>query len=524
MPIPASDLVSITPRVLSGTAEGLNFNGVFLTTNSTLPADTLYPFYSASEVSDYFGSSSDEYAAAAAYFNSFTNADTVPDECFFFRHAPEACAGFLRSGTIEDTAAELLAAIKQITDGTLTITIDGDTKTLTGMDFSSATSLSDVADRLQRAINYADGAYVGSAIVGSSTVGLSDNSAWANATAEYSSNLNAFTITSGTTGSGSSVTNASGDVAEALYLTDEQGAISSPGVDARSYTDTMSAVISAGQNWFSITSIEELESDEAVELAQWANTQYNAGSQFLFVFWSSDEKMLSTTTQDDTIAAQLLELNLNGTCGVYNSAVYAAFIMGACASVDWDKDNSTITLAYKAQSGLSANVQSQSAATALENIKMNFVGNYASRNDNFILLQHGEMFGEWSWIDSYLNSTWLVNELQVQILAGLQAAKRVPYNSAGYTLIRSWCNSVIERALANGVISTGVELSTSQKTELQQEAGLDISDELYNNGYYLQINEADATIRQSRESPDMNLWYTDAGSVHRISMPVTTVQ
>lgn len=524
MSIPASDLVSITPRVLSGTAEGLNFNGVFLTQNSLLPADTLYSFYSASEVSDYFGSTSDEYAAATAYFNGFTNADTVPDECFFFRHCPDGSAGFLRSGTISDSAADLLAAIKAITDGSITLTIDGETNTIDGLDFSAVTSLSEAADKLQQAINYVNGAFVGSAIVGTDTVGKSDNVGWNSATVEYSSNLNAFTITSGTTGATSSVVNCSGSLAEVLYLTDDQGAITSPGVDARTFTDTMDTIITVGQNWFSFTAIEEVDSDEAVELAQWSNTEYNSGSQFLYVFWSSDEKMLSTATQDDTIAAKLIELNLNGTCGVYNSVSYAGFIMGACASVDWDKDNSTITLAYKAQSGLSANVQTKAAAAALENIKMNFVGNYASRNDNFILLQHGAMFGEWSWIDSYLNSTWLVNELQVQILSGLQTAKRVPYNSAGYTLIRSWCNSVIERAISNGVISTGVELSSAQETELQQEAGLDISDELYNNGYYLQINEADATIRQSRESPDMNLWYTDAGSVHRISMPVTTVQ
>lgn len=612
MSIPASDLVSITPRVLSGTAEGLNFNGVFLTQSVDLPADTLYPFYNASEVSDYFGANSDEYAAASAYFNAFDNSDTKPDQCYFFRHNATNSAAFVRSGTVDLTAAQFLAAVAQVTDGDFTCTINGITVTLTGISFAGVSSLSAAGDILQAAINgaqvpliaasndFATAVTAGSAgnnlsvqitlvegnpnagIVGEAEVGtaeaaeavasftvvtlldgeavdtqtglqdaseLADNEyvtfdkdatleegtypleggtgdteAWSGATVSFASNLNAFTITTGTAGVESSITNCSGSVAEALYLTEDQGAVYSEGADQRSYTETMAALIEEGQNWFSFTTLTEVDADEALELAAWSNTQYNAGSQFLYVFWSDDTKMLSTSTQNDTTAAQLLELAYNGVCGVYDSAPYAAFIMGACASVDWDKDNSTITLAYKAQSGLGANVQNQTSAAALENIKMNFVGNYASRNDNFVLLMHGAMFGEWSWIDSYLNSTWLTNELQVQILSGLQSAKRVPYNDAGYTLIRSWCSSVIERALENGVISTGVDLSTSQKTELQQEAGLDISSELFNNGYYLQINDADATVRQSRESPDMNLWYTDAGSVHRISMPVTTVQ
>ena len=45
-----------------------------------------------------------------------------------------------------------------------------------------------------------------------------------------------------------------------------------------------------------------------------------------------------------------------GTAGVYGAVEYAAFLMGAIASIDWDRTNGAITLAYKAQSGLAANV------------------------------------------------------------------------------------------------------------------------------------------------------------------------
>ena len=110
---------------------------------------------------------------------------------------------------------------------------------------------------------------------------------------------------------------------------------------------------------------------------------------------------------------------------------YPAFLMGVAASIDWDRIDGAITTAFKAQSGLTANVQVKDDAANLIANGMNFMGNYASRNDNFILFQNGQMFGQWSWIDTYLNATWLNNALQVQILSGLELG-------AGRAVYRGW--------------------------------------------------------------------------------------
>lgn len=197
--------------------------------------------------------------------------------------------------------------------------------------------------------------------------------------------------------------------------------------------------------------------------------------------------------------------------------------MGTAASIDWDRLNGAITTAFKAQSGLEANVTIKKDAINLLANGVNFMGNYASRNDNFILFQNGQMFGAWKWIDTYLNSTWLNNALQVQIMAGLELAGRVPYNEVGYSKIRAWCQDVIDRGVNNGVIDRGVNLSQTQINELINEAGKDISADLYANGYVLQIVDATANIRQARTSPSCNFWYTYAGSVHKINLPSTAV-
>ena len=314
---------------------------------------------------------------------------------------------------------------------------------------------------------------------------------------------------------------ATGTAADVLKLTADLGAVTSAGADAQSLTECMNWLTLVLQNFVTLSTVKEITDAEVVELAKWSNTQANAGNQFLYVFHSEDVKF--TQESSETVADTLTELNVDGVCGVYGDVRYAAFIMGTAASIAWSQANSTITLKFKSVSGLEANVTDTQVSRTLSSKTINFMGNYATRNDNFIFLAEGALFGQWAWIDTYLNSIWLNNALQVQIMAGFELSPRVPYTEAGYAQIRSWVNDVIKRAKNNGVVEAGVSLSETQKTALQREAGLDISNDLYNNGYYLQILDAPAADRQNRVSPPCNFWYTYGGAVHKLSMPSTAI-
>ena len=59
--------------------------------------------------------------------------------------------------------------------------------------------------------------------------------------------------------------------------------------------------------------------------------------------------------------------------------------MGCAASIAWDRNNSTITFAYKAQAGLAAVITEKAKARNLIANGVNFMGDYASRNDAFVL-------------------------------------------------------------------------------------------------------------------------------------------
>ena len=81
----------------------------------------------------------------------------------------------------------------------------------------------------------------------------------------------------------------------------------------------------------------------------------------------------------------------------------------------------------------------------------------------------------------------------------------------------------IARAQGNGVIDPGVQLSEAQKAELFREAGMDITSYLDTDGYYLQVQDAGASVRVSRQSPAVSLWYTYGGSVNKIDIPSTLI-
>lgn len=505
MAIPASELVRVQPRVLAGTGQDLAFNGLFLTENALAPVGTLLTFRDTASVSEYFGSVSNEAKAAAVYFGGYNNSFLKPTQLYMWRSHKNASAPFVRSAAFSSAKVKtLLDDLKGITAGTFSATIGGTAVSLSEVDLSGSDSISAALDIVTKKI-----AAIEEASPAAAGVALSWNSVF-----------RAFTLTAGAAGSTVAIANLSGTIPDALGLT--SGAVVSAGADAQDYASCLDEVCETTQNFVTYSTIAEADRADALALAGWSNTQYAAGNQFLYVYWSADET-LKTDKADETAAIAIRDAEYTGTAGVYGDVRYPAFLMGVAASIDWDRIDGAITTAFKAQSGLTANVQVKDDAASLIANGMNFMGNYASRNDNFILFQNGQMFGQWSWIDTYLNATWLNNALQVQILSGLELAGRVPYTEAGYTRIRAWVQDVVDRALTNGVIDRGVRLSETQKTELINEAGKDISTDLYNNGYVLQINDATAAVRQARISPSMSFWYTYGGSVHKINLPSTAV-
>lgn len=497
MAISASQIVQVLPRILTGTGNDLVFNGMVLDDNALLPAATPISFSSADSVGEYFGTASDEYKFAAVYFGGYNNSQIKPSLLYFYRLTPSGAAPFVRGETLSPAAA--LTTIKAVSAGDITISLSGTEYTATGIDFSGVASLSAAALTLQTKLT----------------------AAGAGVTVDYNSVNDAFTITSTAVGEQKSITVPTGTAAVALGFNEETTTVSA-GEDATDAVGSMTNLTRQFQNFVTFTTLAEAADADALALASWVSAQANAGTMYLYVCWDSSKANLDATNTT-VIAEQIKALNATGTCVVYPSYNIAAFVMGTAASIAWDQTNGTITFAFKAQSGLAADVTDTQHSVALLAHGVNFVGNYATRNDNFVFFYNGQMFGEWAWIDTYLNACYLCNKLQVQLMAMFTSNRRIPYTSAGYALIRNNCRDVIEAAINNGVINIGVSISNAQKSQLTSELGGDFSDEIYNTGYYLQILDATAQARQQRVSPPCNLVYTYGGAVQRLTVPAIAV-
>ncbi|MGL4208165.1 MAG: DUF3383 family protein, partial [Candidatus Adiutrix sp.] len=250
-----------------------------------------------------------------------------------------------------------------------------------------------------------------------------------------------------------------------------------------------------------------------------ANDNYG----WLYVAWTFDVQTTDQSINSDQ-ASLLKASGFDHTAVIYGFFTHAVFILACVASVPWLRKNGTITLAFKRASSLPVTVNDEGGAAALEAKNCNYFGNFASRNNRFNFLYPGCLTSsDFCFIDPYINSIWLNNRIQNALLRGLVQSGRVPYNERGYTMIRAWLIDPINQALNNGAIEPGVVLSEAQKSELINEAALDISPELLTQGYYLQIKDPGAGPRNLRQSPLVSLWYTYGGAVQRLEIASTAV-
>jgi hypothetical protein len=475
-------------------------NGLLLVDNPMISAGTLVmAFPSARSVSAFFGSTSTEFEVADVYFAGYNNKFTAPKQFYVARRIAEDAAAWLRSARNVKT----LTAFKAIADGAFTISVDSTARNITALDFSGATSFSDVATIIQAGITTA----------GATGVAVT-----------YSSLTGAFTITSGTAGASSEVSfagaPASGtDLAAFMGLTEALGAVISPGVDAMTEAEQMQAILDKTQNFVSFTTAWECDPDEALAWSSWANANYG----WLYVGYSAAAVMTSADSTID-MASAIKTAGYDHTAVIYGSVDYAAFIMGVVASIAWQRVNGTITAAFKRQTGLAPWVVDEMTASVLEAKNCNYFGNFATRNAEFIFLYPGCLSAsDYGYIDPYVNSIWLNNRIQVALMDCVTLAGKVPFNTRGYTMIKAWLADPVNQALLNGCIEAGVTLNERQRSEVMNEAGLDISAELWTAGYYVQVLDPGPEVRARRDSPIVSLWYTYGGAVQRIEVASTAI-
>lgn len=499
MSLPASRIVQVSPRVISGGAKDLETNGLLFTKSALLPADQLaMAFSSASAVSALFGPEAEETKFAQQYFTGVQNQQSTPKSLVIARRVDEAVAAWIRGGKLGVT----LAKLKAVTDGALKITVDGVEKTAAAVDLSGAASLSAVAQTVATAIT--------------------------GVTGSYDSNTNSFTFTSSTTGADSTISYASAgdsgtDLSAMLGLTQAGGAVLSQGAAAMNEKANLDAVCEVTRNWVGFTTLWQGDLEEIEALAAWADVY----DDFVYFPWSSDEKLTNALTASSSPLAQIVD-KYDVVAPLYSPDWRLAAMAMACgASIAWTRTQGMKTWFAKYASGIAPNVLDEASADALEANRINFVGKYATRNDNFQFFNRGTLSSDYyGFVDVLYGSIFLRSAIQTSCMSGFKSINRVPYNARGEALIRAWCQDPINRCLDSGVIDAGLELNESQQAQIMQELGDDGQDAIQaivSKGYWIGVDLPDAAGRANREAPNVTILYAYAGAVQSLQCAATTV-
>ena len=487
MTIPASDIVTVNPGVLSSGGNPLALNGVILTKNTLLPTSAVRSFASAAAVSAFFGPSSTEYTLANVYFGGFDNSTIMPTVLYFAPYVAADCAAWLQSGSLASMSLTDLQALS----GTIIVKIDGTTFTSSSISLAAASSFSNAAT-----------------LIAAGFTGTGKP------TCTWNAVNSTFTLTSTTTGATSTADFATGTLSTALKFTSATGAIVSQGDTADTAATAMANVVANTQNWVDFMTLWEPLIADKTAFAVWANAQ---NQRYAYVCWDTDaQAIVNGSTSNFGYLAKTAAYD--GVMCVYNTAVLAAFVLSTVASIDFSRLNGRITAAFKSQSGFTATVTDQQIAANLLANGYSFYGSYATANDPFNFLNNGQMPGKWKWLDAFVDQVYLNSQFQLALLSLLTSVNSIPYNESGYSLIRAAMIDPITQALNFGAIRTGVTLSASQKAQVNQASGVDAATIIEQQGYYLQILDPGAQVRGNRGTPVINFWYTDGGAVQKITV------
>ena len=476
--LPVSRVVNVAAEMSPTAAALRNFGSCLILGDSDIiDTDERVRLYSSiSDIATDFGISSREYLAAQAFFSQ----SPQPTQVYIGRWAKSATAGRLRGRTLS-SAEQDISLFTAITTGTLSLTIDGASKSMASIDLSAETNLNGVASQI------------------SSALGVPGSCAW---TGER------FVITSATTGTSSTV--ATTDTGTLSSLMGFAGSATSvAGVAAESLASAITALLDYN-TWYMVCVAPDASDDSIVEAAG----LIEAASPSRMIGFTTQNSTEIDSTASSTLGSRLKGLGYNRTILVYSSdsPVAAASVFGRMATINFEGSNTTLTLKFKQLPGVTAENLRSSQAEALKSHNVNAFCAY--QNDTSIL-QEGITSGGW-FIDETHGLDWLQNRVETDLWNLLYTSKKVGQDESGATAIVSCVNKSLEQGVTNGLIAPGVWNGDAF-------GALESGDTL-STGYYVYIqpfDEQSQSDREARKAPPIQIAVKLKGAVHFINVTIT---
>ncbi|MDI3653180.1 DUF3383 domain-containing protein [Pseudomonas aeruginosa] len=427
-----------------------------------------------------FGTSAPEYLAANLYYSQ----SPQPETLFIGRWAKAATSALLKGGALSE-AQQALANFTAVTAGGMKITIDGTLKTLSAVDLSAVTNLNGVASAV------------------TAKLGASGVCVW-------NASFDRFEITSSTTGATSTITYAEAptsgtDISALLGLV--TGVASAPvnGVASESLVDAVADLAGMSNAWYGLLVADStLSESDVLSVAAFIE---GTGQSRIFGYTTQNPLALDGTSTSD-IVAKLKAANYKRTFDQFSSSspYAAASIFGRAFTVNFQGNNTTITLKFKQEPGVTAEGLNETQAAALKAKNCNVFVNYS--NDTAII-QEGVMANGY-FFDEVHGLDWLQNDLQTAVYNLLYTSTtKIPQTDQGINRIVTTICQRLDQAVANGLVAPGQWNGP--------EFGALKTGQFLSTGYYVYappVATQSQADREARKAPVIQVAVKLAGAVH----------
>lgn len=469
------------------------------TSNAAVPAGVVVEMTTLNDVGTTFGTDSEEYKRAAMYFNFISKTVTQAKKISFAHYSD---GGAIPPAIQGGSGAEVVIGNwKLFTNGQLKFTVGATRVDVSGMNFSAAVSLTEVASIIQTKLRTVAG--MASVLVTYDNVGQRFNANFEGVTPPAEIVMQA--VTGGI------------DLKDPLGWTTADGVTLSPGT---LNSDALSAVIEADQisdNYgsFAFTgAAQELPVVEA--LASW-NSAQNVKYMYLVPVLLADATPWYVALKSYAGCAMTI-VNAGNT--EYDEQV-PGVILGA---TDYTLRNAGQNYMYQQIPGLSPKVTDNQQAVDLdEDTRINYYGRTKNAGQSIDFYQNGYLCGVNTaplQMNVHANEQWLKSNILTQMMDLLLALPIIPASSEGRIIVLGGLQASVEQALWNGTIKAEKDLTVTQRAYINQVTGDPLAwQQVQSIGYWMdaEVIPEVQTNGTTRYRVNYTLVYSKADAVNKIT-------
>lgn len=393
------------------------------------------------------------------------------------------------------TSGEItLADLYNVTDGAMTLVMNGATVNLYGLNFAtygSSLTLNEVVQILTAAIGSN-----GLVEVSGQSIVISTSQQGADVAIGYASSASSIT-----------------DLSSILALTQSTAASRidgyTPGGLVSEVALIQTAARCAGRSVFAWTLDRQYrDTQDQKDFADWAEAQdqayFSACTNSVQAYNTADTTNIGFYAHNKGYIKTSVMYHNNPQ--VYPDVSYAALAL----SVNYALENSTLTMKFKQLTGIETVPLTE---TQLSSLKARRINTYVSMGNSSSVVREGVQSADSWFTDSHVNLSNYKEELQVEVFNVFMRNKKVKYTSAGQDLLVSAAAKINNRYIRNGTFADREEETTDNETGYTTLPACTITP--------APIYSATTSERANRVAPPIAIVAYEAGAFHSVAIDVT---